>query len=200
MVAFRAFRRSPETAVISTFPFREHRRDACGRAAGATGGQGGAPLRRAEAPCRRPPAGCANARAAHTDRAGGRPSQRPGADTRQFSTCRRAVAWPPAHAGWPRRRRSGPPSGGTTRRPSPATRAPFNGTSRNSGFLITSAGRVLITMPSNSARRMPSLRRMRMIAWSRADSKSRARPLPVISSRSSTNSADRVFGRPLTAA
>ena len=57
-----------------------------------------------------------------------------------------------------------------------------------------------MTMLRSSIRRMPSLRRMRMIAWSRAVSKSRARPPPVTSSRSSMNSPDRVLGRPLTAA
>jgi hypothetical protein len=49
-------------------------------------------------------------------------------------------------------------------RPSPAARALFSGTRRMSGFLITSAGSVCITIPSNSVRRMPSLRKMRMMA------------------------------------
>jgi hypothetical protein len=34
MVAFRVVSRSPETAVMSKFPSREHRQDARGRAAG----------------------------------------------------------------------------------------------------------------------------------------------------------------------
>ena len=57
-----------------------------------------------------------------------------------------------------------------------------------------------MTMLSSSCRRMPSLRRMRMMAWSRAVSKSRALPLPVTSSRSSTKLGERVLGRPLTSA
>jgi hypothetical protein len=47
----------------------------------------------------------------------------------------------------------------------PATaRAPLSGTRRNVAFWITSAGMVCMTILSSSIRRMPSLRRMRMIA------------------------------------
>ena len=51
-----------------------------------------------------------------------------------------------------------------TSRPSPAARAPLSGTRRNVAFWITSAGMVCMTMLSSSIRRMPSLRRIRMIA------------------------------------
>jgi hypothetical protein len=81
-----------------------------------------------------------------------------------------------------------------TSRPSPAARSPLSGTRRKTGFLSRSAGSVCMTMPSSSWRRMPSLRRIRMMAWSRAVSKSRALPPPVTSSRSSMKAGGEGLG------
>ena len=73
-------------------------------------------------------------------------------------------------------------------------RAPFSGTTRTNGCAITSTGRSQICCWTSSVRRTPSVS-IRIIAWSRASSKPRARPFPVTSSRSVMNCPASVDGR-----